>query len=73
MIWLTWHQFRAQAVTGAAALAVFAVFAVLLAVTGPHLAILRSRGHRCLPCLACWPPVVRAWWVWLAAAIEHVS
>jgi hypothetical protein len=37
MIWLTWRQFRAQAVTAAAALA---VFAVLLAVTGPHLASL---------------------------------
>jgi hypothetical protein len=37
MIWLTWRQFRAQAVTGAAALA---VFAVLLAATGPHLASL---------------------------------
>jgi ABC-type transport system involved in multi-copper enzyme maturation permease subunit len=37
MIWLTWRQFRAQAVTAAAALA---AFAVLLAVTGPHLASL---------------------------------
>jgi hypothetical protein len=35
MIWLTWRQFRAQAITAAAALV---VFAVLLAVTGPHLA-----------------------------------
>ncbi len=35
MIWLTWRQFRAQAVT---ALAALAVFAVLLAVTGPHVA-----------------------------------
>jgi hypothetical protein len=35
MIWLTWRQFRAQAVTAIAALA---AFAVLLAVTGPHLA-----------------------------------
>jgi ABC-type transport system involved in multi-copper enzyme maturation permease subunit len=34
MIWLTWRQFRAQAVTAIAALA---AFAVLLAVTGPHL------------------------------------
>ena len=33
MIRLTWLQFRAQAVTAAAALA---AFAVLLAVTGPH-------------------------------------
>ena len=37
MIWLTWRQFRIQAVTAAAALA---AFAVLLAVTGPHLASL---------------------------------
>jgi hypothetical protein len=37
MIWLTWRQFRAQAITAAAALV---VFAVLLAVTGPHLASL---------------------------------
>ncbi|HEY6275485.1 MAG TPA: ABC transporter permease [Streptosporangiaceae bacterium] len=35
MIWLTWRQFRIQAITAAAALA---AFAVLLAVTGPHLA-----------------------------------
>jgi len=35
MIWLTWRQFRAQAITAAAALA---AFAILLAVTGPHLA-----------------------------------
>jgi hypothetical protein len=34
MIWLTWRQFRAQAITAAAALA---AFAILLAVTGPHL------------------------------------
>lgn len=34
MIWLTWRQFRAQAVTAAAALA---ALAVLLAVTGPHI------------------------------------
>jgi hypothetical protein len=37
MIWLTWRQFRAQAVTAAAALG---AFAVLLAATGPHLASL---------------------------------
>jgi hypothetical protein len=37
MIWLTWRQFRAQAVAAVAALV---VFAVLLAVTGPHLASL---------------------------------
>jgi hypothetical protein len=35
MIWLTWRQFRAQAITAAAALA---VFAVVLATTGSHLA-----------------------------------
>jgi hypothetical protein len=35
MTWLTWRQFRAQAVTATAALA---AFAILLAVTGPHLA-----------------------------------
>jgi ABC-type transport system involved in multi-copper enzyme maturation permease subunit len=37
MIWLTWRQFRAQAVTAVAALA---AFAILLAATGPHLASL---------------------------------
>jgi hypothetical protein len=37
MIWLTWRQFRTQAVVAAAALA---AFAVLLAATGPHLASL---------------------------------
>jgi ABC-2 family transporter protein len=37
MIWLTWRQFRIQAITGAAALA---AFAILLAATGPHLASL---------------------------------
>ncbi len=35
MTWLTWRQFRTQAVIAAAALA---AFAVLLAATGPHLA-----------------------------------
>jgi hypothetical protein len=35
MIWLTWRQFRAQSIGAAAALA---VFAVILAVTGPDLA-----------------------------------
>jgi len=39
MIWLTWRQFRLQAITAAAALA---AFAILLAVTGPHLASLYS-------------------------------
>jgi len=34
MIWLTWRQFRAQALTAAAALA---AFAILLATTGSHL------------------------------------
>jgi hypothetical protein len=37
MIWLTWRQFRIQAVTAAT---VLAAFAILLAVTGPHLASL---------------------------------
>jgi hypothetical protein len=37
MTWLTWRQFRTQAVVGAAALT---AFAVLLAATGPHLASL---------------------------------
>ena len=41
MIWLTWRQFRAQALTAAAALA---AFAVLLAVTGPHLASLYANS-----------------------------
>jgi len=41
MIWLTWRQFRAQAVTAFAALA---AFAALLAVTGPHLASLYAAG-----------------------------
>jgi hypothetical protein len=35
MMWLTWRQFRAQAIVGAAALA---VLAIVLAVTGLHLA-----------------------------------
>jgi hypothetical protein len=37
MTWLTWRQFRTQAVVAAAALA---AFAILLAATGPHLASL---------------------------------
>ena len=37
MTWLTWRQFRAQAITAAAALA---AFAILLAITGPHIASL---------------------------------
>ena len=39
MIWLTWRQFRAQAVTAVAALA---AFATLLALTHPQLASLYS-------------------------------
>jgi len=35
MIWLTWRQFRSQAVSS---LAVLAAFAILLGATGPHLA-----------------------------------
>jgi hypothetical protein len=35
MIWLTWRQFRVQALTAAAALV---AFAIVLAATGPHLA-----------------------------------
>jgi hypothetical protein len=34
MIWLTWRQFRGQAITAAA---VLAAFGILLAATGPHL------------------------------------
>ncbi len=34
MIWLAWRQFRGQAITAAA---ILAVLAILLAVTGPHL------------------------------------
>jgi hypothetical protein len=37
MIWLTWRQFRVQAISGAAALA---ALAITFAVTGPHLAAL---------------------------------
>ena len=37
MIWLTWRQFRVQAIVAGAALA---AFAITLAVTGPHLAAL---------------------------------
>ena len=52
MIWLTWRQFRGQAVTAAAALV---VFAVLLAATGPHLASLYAASgitgcHGGTPC-----------------------
>jgi hypothetical protein len=51
MTWLTWRQFRAQAITAVAALA---AFAILLAVTGPHIAslyatsgITRCHGNTC--------------------------
>jgi hypothetical protein len=51
MIWLTWRQFRIQAITAAAALG---AFAILLAATGPHLASLYAtskitgcRGFAC--------------------------
>ena len=37
MTWLTWRQSRAQIIAAAAALA---VIAIILAVTGPHLASL---------------------------------
>ncbi len=37
MLWLTWRQFRIQAITAVTALA---AFAILLAATGPHLASL---------------------------------
>ena len=43
MTWLTWRQFRAQAFT---AIAAMAVFAVLLAATGPHLASLDPLARR---------------------------
>jgi hypothetical protein len=42
MMWLTWRQYRPQAIT---ALAAMAAYAVLLAATGPHLAALfAARG-----------------------------
>jgi ABC-2 family transporter protein len=51
MTWLTWRQFRPQAVTSLAALA---VFAILLGATGPHLAsmyassgVTACRGQGC--------------------------
>jgi hypothetical protein len=53
MIWLTWRQFRIQAITAAAALA---AFTILLAATGPHLASLYAtskitscHGFACQP------------------------
>jgi hypothetical protein len=53
MIWLTWRQFRIQAITTAAALA---AFGILLAATGPHLANLYAaskitgcHGFACQP------------------------
>jgi hypothetical protein len=42
MIWLSWRQFRVQAVAAAVALA---AFAILLAVTGPHLASLYAASR----------------------------
>jgi hypothetical protein len=51
MTWLTWRQFRVQAGTAAAGLA---AFAVLLAVTGPHLASLyAASGIRGCPATSC--------------------
>jgi ABC-type transport system involved in multi-copper enzyme maturation permease subunit len=51
MTWLTWRQFRVQALT---AVATLAVFAVLFAVTGPHLASLYAtsgiRGCQATSC-----------------------
>jgi hypothetical protein len=52
MIWLTWRQFRAQAITAAV---VMGAFAILLAATGPHLASLYAASgingcHTGLPC-----------------------
>jgi len=53
MIWLTWRQFRVQALTAAVALA---AFAILMAATGPRLAslyatskIIGCRGFACQP------------------------
>ena len=46
MTWLTWRQFRTQAVTAAVALA---AFAILLAATGPGLAS-RFAGSRITGC-----------------------
>ena len=53
MTWLTWRQFRTQAITAAA---VLAAFAILLAATGPHLASLYAtskitgcHGFACQP------------------------
>jgi ABC-2 family transporter protein len=53
MIWLTWRQFRGQALSAVAALA---AFAILLAATGPHLAslyntskIIGCHGFGCAP------------------------
>jgi hypothetical protein len=53
MIWLTWRQFRAQAIAAAAALA---VLAILLAVTGPHMVHLYdSSGVPTCTGLSCGP------------------
>jgi hypothetical protein len=55
MIWLTWRQFRTQAITAAA---VLAAFAILLAATGPHLAS-QYATSKITGChgFACQPPV----------------
>jgi len=53
MIWLTWRQFRAQAI---AAAAILAVLAVLLAVTGPYMARLYdSSGIATCTGISCGP------------------
>ena len=53
MTWLTWRQFRAQAI---AAAAVLAALAVLLARTGPHMARLYdSSGITACTGLSCGP------------------
>jgi hypothetical protein len=46
MIWLAWRQFRAQAITAAAALA---AFAILLVATGPGLASRYTASGRGVP------------------------
>ena len=64
MIWLTWRQFRAQAITAAAALA---AFAILLAAAEPHLSstyhssgLTTCHGGTCAGLastfLSIWPP-----------------
>ena len=46
MTWLTWRQFRAQAITGAA---VLAALAIALGITGPHLAHLYASSASTSP------------------------